>query len=351
MSEIYILSELGKLGKKDEAFVFYTPEGTSTILYPFKIEQFIIIGKVSISGEAFRLLARHKISIAFLSSNGYFNSRLTYASEKNVLLRQQQFRLLDDKEASLKIARQIVCGKIKNQISFMQRIKRKGSKNDGEIELGISQTKKILHDAERIKSIDSLRGLEGVASKNYFNIFKTNIKPQWASFPCRSKNPPKSNVNAVLSFLYTVLMTRITSAIEALALDPMVGTLHSLHYGSNALAFDLAEEFRVPIADTLCCSLFNLGILSPDDFRICSFSEKSDDFPVMPSADGFDGTVDGVLLTENGLRKTIKAFEEKLNKPRKNNQTNYRDIIILQIQKYKQMLKGEIENYAPYYYK
>lgn len=182
MPDIYILSEFGKLGKRDESLIFYTPEGTSKILYPFKIKQLVLIGKVSISGEALRLLSRHKIPVSFISSNGMFNSKLTYTTEKNVILRQKQYRLLDNKKESLKIAKTIVCGKIRNQLSFMQRIKRKNAFEGNEICISIAKIKKLLKNAEKACNIDALRGFEGAATKCYFSVLKYNIHPEWATF-------------------------------------------------------------------------------------------------------------------------------------------------------------------------
>ena len=356
MPDIYIISEFGKLGKKDDALIFYTPEGKSQILYPFKIAQLILIGKISISGDAIRLLSRHKIPVSFISANGIFNSRLTYAAEKNVLLRQKQYRMLEDTEQSLKVAKMIVCGKIKNQISFMQRIKRKfiqkNSKNTNILEL-VTAVKTILRNAKHADDIDSLRGFEGAAAKYYFQVLKYNIQAEWADFPCRSKNPPRTNVNAVLSFLYTILMNRIEAFIETAALDPMLGTLHSLHYSSNALVFDLTEEFRVPIADTICCDLFNLGILKPNDFEQKILTNESFDYS-NDAAPPSDTSTNSILLTQQGLRKVIDAFEKKLNTSisaveQKN--ISYREIIFSQIESYKKMLSGACKNYTPYYFK
>ena len=131
MAAIYILSDKGKLTKKDETLVLVQPDETRTILFPFKTEHLVIIGNISITGDALRLLTKYKITTTFLSVNGRFNGKLTFGDGKNVFLRQKQYRILDDEKKSLDIAKSIVCGKIKNQISFMQRIKRKNAGWEG----------------------------------------------------------------------------------------------------------------------------------------------------------------------------------------------------------------------------
>jgi CRISPR-associated protein Cas1 len=152
--------------------------------------------------------------------------------------------------------------------------------------------------------------------------------PDWADFPKRTKNPPITNVNAVLSFLYTLLTYRVETAIEAAGLDAMAGLFHQEEYGKNTLAFDLTEEFRTPIVDTLCCALFNLGTLSPGDF----INEDS-----------------AVLLNKDGLQKVIPAFEKKLattvQYPLLGVKLSFSEIIMEQIKLYKDILSGVTDNY------
>ena len=354
MADIYILSYIGKLGKRDETLIFSKPDGTVQVLFPFKIKQLLLVGKISISGDALRMLTKHRIPVSFISTNGYFNARLTYSSEKNVFLRQKQYRIMDNPEQALKIAQTIISGKIKNQLSFMQRIKRSSPTRIKEIESTITNIKEFLKIVATVQSIESLRGIEGNASKQYFSVFRYHIHPEWALFPCRSKNPPRSNVNAVLSFLYTVLTVRIETALEAQGLDPMAGTLHAGAYGMAALAFDLVEELRTPVADTLCCRLFNRGILTPDDFETPHFHPDSMDYPCEAEQEPIPNN-EAVLLSEEGLKKVITAFEEKMNKPaittKSGKHISYSTLIYRQIHLYKKMLNGERHSYTPYYFK
>ena len=354
MSDVYILSNVGKLGKRDETLVFSKPDGSTQVLFPFKLEQLMLIGKISISGDALRMLSKYRIPVSFISTNGYFNARLVYANNKNVFLRQKQYRLMDNPEQMLQVAKAIVIGKIKNQLSFMQRIKRKTTQETAEIENAVNSIKQLLKTADTVLAIDSLRGIEGNASRCYFSVFRYNIQPAWAEFPNRSKNPPRSNVNAVLSFLYTLLTTKIQTALEVQGLDTMAGTLHANAYGAAALAFDLVEEFRAPIADTLCCSLFNVGTLKPEDFRDCNFHSDSTDYPYEDEQQE-SNSVKAILLTEEGLKKAVAAFESKMNKPAfsagTQKQISYNELIFNQITLYKNMLAGESPQYVPYYFK
>lgn len=369
MASIYILSDYGKLSKKDETIVFSQPDGTSTILFPFKTEQLVLMGNVSISGDALRLLTKYKIPTTLLSSNGRFNGKLTFGDSKNVFLRQKQYAVLSDGVASLEIAKSIVMGKIRNQICFMQRIKRKSddfcAAAEKNVQNAVEKAKRFLADCEKAENIEKLRGFEGIAAKSYFEVFALNIQPEWAVFKGRSKNPPKSNVNAVLSFLYTLLMYRVESALESQGLDVCCGNLHALNYGKSALVFDLMEEFRTPVADSVCCLLFNLGILNPDDFRSQDFSCDNDEYPLDSTVCNDDSekcadsesslNVKGILLTKGGLKKVIGAFEEKMDslifyQPTAQ-KLSYAKIIYEQAAHYRRVVSGEETNYKAYVFK
>ena len=126
MATIYIVSKIGKISKEAETLIFTQQDGTSTVLFPFKTEILFVVGKISVSGDALRMFAKYKIPVIFLSSNGQFNAKLVYGDSKNVFLRQKQYEILSSQEKTLQLAKSIVFGKIRNQLSFMQRIKRKG---------------------------------------------------------------------------------------------------------------------------------------------------------------------------------------------------------------------------------
>lgn len=362
MAEIYILSDYGKLTKRDETIVFSQPDGTSTILFPFKTEHLVLIGRISLSADALRLLSKYKISTTFLSSNGRFNGKLTFGNSKNVFLRQKQFRILDDEKKSLGIAISIVAGKIRNEISFMQRIKRKANSDDEKVKDAINDVKNVLASLEKAQNIDELRGFEGIAARKYFEVFAFNIQCEWAEFKRRSRNPPKSNVNAVLSFLYTLLSYRVESAVESTGMDTCCGNLHAMNYGRSSLVFDLMEEFRSPVCDSVCCNLFNLGTLAKEDFEEKDFSADSDDFPLEQAqndenddAENSEESQKGVLLTKAGLKKVIGAFEAKMNSlvlyPPTNQKLSYAKIIYQQVLHYKRVVSGEETEYKAYYFK
>ncbi len=335
MTDLHIISKRGKITKTDEHLLFRDIEGNETRILPSKINQILLYENISITGEAFNILAKNKIPLSIKTYSGIDNIHFQYEDSKNVFLRQNQYRIVDNQEMSLKIAKSIVSGKIKNQLTFIQRIKRtdfSSEEQQEEVLFAVNELKLNLAKVKKCKSLDTLRGIEGLSSRLYFSVFGLHIKPSWAEFKNRSKNPPKSNVNAVLSFLYTLLEQEVSFAIQTKGLDVMFGTLHDLSYGRNSLSCDLMEEFRTPIADTLCCYLFNDSILNEDDFE---------------QREG------GVYLIKSGVKKVVCAFEEKLEKSINYGEKylTYRELIFNQIEKYKKMIINEEDDYVPFKFK
>jgi len=355
MSTVYIISEHGRLNRTNETLEFTSGTGDTRRIFPHKLDSLIVSGNLTITGAAMRLLMKHQINTLFLGYNGRFNGKLVFSGTKNVFLRKKQYALSDNAQSALGIAKAIVGAKIKNELSFVQRIKRKeGDKN--EFNTVVQSLKTMLEKSECAASLDELRGYEGTAARNYFSVFKKNLDPEWADFPFRSKNPPRSNVNAVLSFLYTLLMYRVESAIEYVGLDPMAGFLHASEYGKNALVFDLMEEWRTPVADTLCCALFNLGTLKQCDFEAHSEEEMEDVVFSDDAADGAGGAAaKAVFLTKDGLKKVIPAFEKKIDTllayPQLDKRLSFNKIIIEQAEHLKRVVLGEELVYKGYYYK
>ena len=128
--------------------------------------------------------------------------------------------------------------------------------------------KKTLECIRNCQTKDQLRGYEGEAASVYFGVFDQLILQQKKDFifTGRNKRPPKDNVNALLSFVYTMLSNSITSALETVGLDPYVGYLHTDRPGRASLSLDLIEELRAVLADRFVLSLINKKIISGKNF-------------------------------------------------------------------------------------
>lgn len=231
----------------------------------------VCFGDVAVSSPLLGLCGERDVLVSLLSENGRFRARVQTGISGNVLLRREQYRKTDDPAARLEIARSFVMGKLVNARTLLQRaVRDHGDKGGGEaLEKAILHLGGLLDAARRETTVDSLRGLEGDGARTYFEVLDHAITGQKDQFfmRARSRRPPLDNFNALLSFIYTLLVHDAEAALEAVGLDPQVGFLHTERPGRPSLALDLVEEFRPFFADRLALSLVNLKQVQGSGFK------------------------------------------------------------------------------------
>lgn len=239
--------------------------------------------------------AERDVSLAFCSPRGRFLARVSGKSSGNVLLRRTQYRVADDPGPACRIARNMIFGKVYNARWSIERTRRDhGLRVDGSRLAEVSASlKALLPQVAEETSLDSLRGLEGAGATAYFGVFDQMIlgeKPLFA-FSSRNRRPPLDPVNALLSFLYSVLANDCASALEGVGLDAYVGFLHRDRPGRTSLALDLMEELRPCMADRFALTLINNRVVGKQDFE---FLENG-----------------VVFLSDSGRRTVLQRWQEK----------------------------------------
>lgn len=241
----------------------------------------VCFGRVSTSPYLLGLCSGARVTVTYLTLNGRFLARVLGPTTGNVLLRKEQYRRSESAAQSTEIARSVLLGKVANCRTLLQRAQR----DHGEADQLRSSVDRLYTCIERLQrkdlSLDSLRGIEGEAAAEYFRVFNDLIRRDERSFEFRgrTRRPPKDIVNCMLSFVYTLLVHDIRSALETVGLDPAVGFLHRDRPGRPSLALDILEEFRPAFADRIVLSMINRGQVKASGF-VCSetgaFSMKED---------------------------------------------------------------------------
>jgi len=249
-----------------------------------------LYGNVLISPFLLHRCAEDGRQVLWFTAQGEFRARLVGPTSGNVLLRRAQHRALDDLEKAVYLARRFVEAKVKNARTVLQRVVRERSPNSRLLE-AVEEYRTILKRLEGASSLDEVRGLEGQAAARYFGVFNELVVTDEFSFKGRTKRPPRDPVNALISFLYALLLNDCVAALEGVGLDPQVGYLHALRPGRPALALDLLEEFRAWWADRLALALLNRRQLSRKHFE------------TRPGG--------SVYLNESGRRIVIEAYQRR----------------------------------------
>lgn len=261
LNTLYVSSQGSYLRKEGETIVVEREQQKVLQLPIHTIGGLVCFGNVLCSPFLLGFCAERDIAVSFLSEHGNFLAAVRGPISGNVLLRRQQYRMADDVATTAAIARNIVRGKCANSRIVMNRTIRdhEDKIDSASIRSSSAAIDRLIDQLDKATDVDTIRGLEGFAAAEYFAIFDHLIIDQKDdfSFKDRNRRPPLDPVNALLSFVYTLLAHDTRSALETVGLDPAVGFLHRDRPGRPGLALDLMEEFRPVIADRLVLSLIN----------------------------------------------------------------------------------------------
>lgn len=303
------------------------------------LDGIVAFGYTGASPALMGACAERGVALTFLTMHGRFLARVCGTEQGNVLLRKEQYRVSDSEEKSLAIARGMITGKLFNSRWVIERTVR-----DYALRL---DTAKLKHAsnliAESLKhlpsaaTLDEIRGIEGEAAVSYFSVFDALILQQKEQFFFRSRNrrPPTDNVNALVSFVYTLLAHDTAAALETAGLDPYVGFLHRDRPGRISLALDLMEEFRPVLADRFVLTLINTRQIN---------------------GGGFVQKEDGAVLMDDVTRKKIliawqEKKQEKITHPMLGEKMEWGLVPYSQALLLARYLRGDLDAYPPFLWK
>lgn len=326
--------------RKDGAAVEIRHEGESKLRVPLhNLDGIACFGwDVSASAALMAACAEAKVALSFHTPNGKFLASVNGFTSGNILLRKEQYRRADHEPASVAIAANMVAAKLANSRHVLMRAARDHGEKDPIRSAALLDASDLLNIrislATRVTNLDSLRGVEGDGAVAYFSAFPhlmVNHDPAIA-MSGRSRRPPLDPVNALLSFLYSLLMHDCRSALESCGLDAQCGFLHRDRPGRPSLALDLMEEFRAFLADRTALSLFNRRQIDSGDFET---KENG-----------------AVLLKDASRKKVLTAWQERkqdeITHPFLDEKTTIGLLPHLQARLLARHLRGDLDAYPPF---
>ena len=339
LNTLYVTSENSDLSLDGENIVVLDSEKEVGRLPLHNLEGIVSFGYRGTSPALMGACADRNISLCYLTPQGKFLARVSGKIKGNVILREQQYASSQSEEKSLEIAKNCIIGKVHNARWVLERATRDHSMQI-DVEKVKSASDKLRKSLELIKSCQSkeqLRGFEGEAASVYFGVLDELILQQKKEFTFqgRNKRPPLDHVNALLSFVYTLLTNTITSALETVGLDPCIGYLHTERPGRASLSLDLIEELRAVLADRFVLSLINKKIISGKNF---------------------DKKENGAVLMDDELRRTVltewqNKKKETLTHPYLKEKVEWGMVPYVQAMLLARYLRGDLDGYPVFMWK
>jgi CRISPR-associated protein Cas1 len=336
LNTLYVMTQ-GAYVCLDHETVKVEVDGKAQMQVPLHhLSAIVTMGNVMMSPFIMAKCAEEGRAVVILDRNGRFKCRVVGKTNGNVLLRQAQYEVVRDPAKAAAVARNMVAGKVKNARQVLMR---------GARETSVAEEETLLRKAAEVHAdalfhlreesdIDRVRGLDGESAAAYFSVFDRMVKePERAAFRLTSRNrrPPLDPMNALLSFLYTLLLNDCISAVEGVGLDSQMGFLHALRPGRPSLGLDLMEEFRAVMADRLALTLINRKQITDKHFE--------------PRPGG------AVYLNEAGRKEVVVAYQkrkqEELHHPLLDEKVAYGLVPHAQARLLARHLRGDLEQYTP----
>jgi len=324
---VYVIGQGNTVRKKGDLLEIWSREGKQSEAKLREISQLCLYGGVEITTPAMVELMQRGVPVIHYTHGGWFQGICLGMTHKNVELRMQQFQCAANPERSLAIARKVVAGKIKNCRTLLRRNNPSSGTNP------LKLLAELAAGAERASNSMSLLGIEGAAAECYFSNFAGMLKEGGRDFSFRDRNrrPPKDPINAVLSYLYGVLVKELFVTLLAVGFDPYLGFYHRPRYGRPALALDMMEEYRSIIADSVAINLFNNEEISQKDFI---------------------KTPAGVTLNSGGKKAVLTGYERRMGTEIIHSifgyKISYRRVLEVQSRLLARAISGEIREYPPF---
>ena len=339
LNTLYVTTDNAYLSLDGENVVVQS-DGTMLGRLPLHtVDGIVTFGYIGASPALMGKCAEANKQLVFMSPNGRFLAKVTGKSYGNILLRREQFRICDDSERSLSIAKCIISAKLANSASVIGRAMR-----DHAARIDTERFQKVYSALENGKAAayscndaDTLRGIEGECASRYFSVFDDMILQQKDDFfyKERSRRPPLDKVNALMSFSYSMLTTMCVNGLEAAGLDAYSGFFHTERPGRCSLALDLSEEFREAFADRFVLTAINKRTINDDDF-----TEKENG---------------GVLLTDDGRKKFLSLWQtrkrEEIMHPFLQEKVEWGLLPYVQSMLLAKYIRGDLDCYPPFIWK
>lgn len=337
---LYVTTQKSYLAREGKN-VLVRVQGQTRLRLPIHtVGSVVCFGNVMCSPFLLGLCGIMGVQVSFLTENGRFLARVHGPRSGNVLLRRAQHKATADPAVAAPFARAIIAAKIANCRTVLQRAQRDHAAElggHGNLDAAVRRLAMLVEELQQPLDLDRVRGVEGEAAAAYFSVFDHLLVAQKAAFFLRDRNrrPPRDNMNALLSFIYSVLTNDVLSACESVGLDGQMGFLHADRPGRPSLALDLVEEFRPVVADRLALSLVNRQQVA---------------------ASGFKQSESGAVQMNDETRKAVlvayqKRKDEEITHPFLGDKMTVGLLFHIQARLLARWLRGDLDAYPPFFWK
>ncbi len=329
---LYVVSADRRLHVRNQAFSVQagsgmgeTAEWHEILALPHQRVDRIELGQdASATPAAMRHALATDTPIAFVNGHGETLGWVTPGITPHAARHLAQARHVLDPAMRLVLARCFVDGRMRNQRALLRRLNRE--RQDGTVISALAELNRQIRKLTVAPDIDGVMGLEGYAATLFWPAYGALLEHGFAISKRQRVQPDRTNV--LLNAVAALLVRDIEIAVLRAGLHPGFAFLHATQDRRDSTAFDLAEEFRAPLIESVVAQAVNNRAVSEADFEL--------------RGDGI------VRLTPDGYKALIRTYERAVSREvasqRDGRRRSWRGNMLDQAQ----ALAAHVEGHRPY---
>lgn len=319
MKDSYYIFTSGELKKKNNSITLISNDEIKKDIPVERIDDLYIFSEVVYNSKLFVFLSSKNIPVHMFNYYGYYVGTF-YPKEMTVSgkLLVKQVEKYINVEDRLIIAKEFIDSASYNILRNLKYYNNRGK----DLKYFIAEIETLRNKLEKVSTTEELMGIEGNIRKTYYQSWNTIINTD-INFNKRVKRPPDNMINSLISFLNSIMYTKVLTEIYKTQLNPTISYLHVPSTKRFSLSLDISEVFKPILVDRTIFSLLNKNIISEKDFCDKEF----------------------IKLKESSSKKVIEEFENTLSRTIRHRtldrDVSYKYLIRLELYKLIKHLFGE----------
>lgn len=263
MKQSYYLYKSGRIQRKDNSLEIVYKDNTKKSIPIERVDNIYVMTEFDFNTSLLNFLGRYGIQVHFFNYYGFYTG--TYYPKEQLVsgkLLIKQVESYTKKSKRLEIAKGLIEAAAYNIYRNLVYYNNRGK----DLRKIMKEIEYLRNQISLCKDVPELMGIEGNIRKNYYEAWNTIIN-QDIAFEKRVKNPPDNAINSLISYVNTIIYTKVLGEIYKTQLNPTISYLHEPSERRFSLCLDIAEIFKPILADRLIFSMLNKNQITEKDFE------------------------------------------------------------------------------------
>ena len=262
MGQSFYVYNNGDLRRKDNTLQFASSEGEKRDIPIERIDDIYVMSEMTFNTSFISYISQYGIPIHFFNYYNFYTGSF-YPKEKLLAgqLLVKQVEHYSDGNKRIALARKFIVAAADNIYRNLRYYNGRGK----DVSVYMAEVDHLRKKISNAESVQELMGIEGNIRKSYYAAWNV-IVDQEIHFEKRVMHPPDNMINSLISFVNSLIYTKVLTEIYHTQLNPTISYLHEPGARRYSLSLDIAEVFKPLIGDRLIFSLLNRNQITEASF-------------------------------------------------------------------------------------